>query len=76
MSRIKGLNAAKLQPIDAELDRQSKQVIADLDEYREKNEHPDTGEQLTKADIEEMPWLSSNAIAKTQEEEVAKRGRG
>ena len=29
---------------------------------REKNEHPDTKEQLTKADIKEMLWLSPDVI--------------
>ncbi|KAL9041818.1 MAG: hypothetical protein Q9214_003976, partial [Letrouitia sp. 1 TL-2023] len=69
LSRAKGVSAAKLKFHDAQLDRQGKQVLAELDECREKNEHPDTGEQLTDTDIEEMPWLSSDAIAMTQEED-------
>ena len=36
---------------------------------REKNEHPDTGEQLTKADIKEMPWLSPDVIINDQDDE-------
>lgn len=69
LSGKKGLSPAKLQRIDAQLDRQNEQLLAELDQCREKNEHPDTGEQLTSADIEEMPWLSPDAIVKTQDEE-------
>ena len=36
---------------------------------REKNEHPDTGEQLTKAGIKEMPWLSPDVIINDEDDE-------
>jgi len=69
LSGIKGLSPAKLKRIDAQLDVQNEQLLAELDQCREKNEHPDTGEQLTKADIEEMPWLSPEVIIKTEDDD-------
>ena len=69
LSGMKGLSPAKLKRIDAQLDRQNEQLLAELDQCREKNEHPDTGEQLTDDDIEKMPWLSPDAIIETKEEE-------
>ena len=69
LSGMKGLSPAKLRRIDAQLDRQNEQLLAELDQYREKNEHPDTGEQLASADIERMPWLSLDAIPKTKDED-------
>ncbi len=47
---MKGLSPAKLKRIDAQLDRQDEQLLAEVDECRERKEHPDTGEQLTSAD--------------------------
>ena len=58
----RGMSPAKLQRINASLDRQSKKLLAKLDRYRKNEKHPDTGEPLTSTDIEEMPWLSSDAI--------------
>ncbi len=44
---MKGLSPAKLKRIDAQLDRQNEQLLAEVNECRERKEHPDTGEQLT-----------------------------
>ena len=53
LSGMKGLNPTKLKRIDVQLDHQNEQLLMELDNCREQNEHPDTGEQLTKADIED-----------------------
>lgn len=66
LSGMKKFNPAKFKRIDAQLDRQNEQLFAELDQCREKNEHPDTGEQLANADIERMPWLSPDAIPKIE----------
>ncbi|KAL9127047.1 MAG: hypothetical protein Q9217_004011 [Psora testacea] len=72
LSGMKGLSPAKLQRIDAQLDRQNEQLLAELDQCREDNEHPDTGKQLTSADIDEMPWLSPDAMVQNQDEDSDK----
>lgn len=69
LSGMKGLSPAKLKRIDAQLDRQNEQLLVELDQCRENNEHPDTGEQLTEDDIEKMPWLSPDAIFETKDKE-------
>ena len=68
LSKLKGLSPSKLQRIDALLDSQNAQLRYELDLCREKNEHPDTGEQLTDADIEQMPWLSPYKMSKPEDE--------
>ncbi len=55
LSGMKGLSSVKLKRIDAQLNRQNEQLLAKLDQCREKNEHSDIGEQLTNDDIEKMP---------------------
>ena len=69
LSGMKGLSPSKLSRIDAQLDHQNEQLLAELDHCREKREHPDTGEQLTSRDIEEMPWLSPDAIVKPEDDD-------
>ncbi len=69
LSGMKGLSPAKLRRIDAQLDVQNEQLLAELDRYRENNEHPDTGEQLTNADIKKMPWLSPDVIITTEDDD-------
>lgn len=69
LSGMKGLSPAKLRRIDAQLDVQSEQLLAELDQCRENNEHPDTGEQLTEADIKKMPWLAPDVIMKTEDDD-------
>ena len=69
LSGMKGLSPAFLSRIDATLDRQNKQLLDELDECREKNQHPDTGKQLTQSDIEEMPWLSPDTIRQTEDDD-------
>jgi hypothetical protein len=68
LSGMKGLSPAKLQRIDAEWDRQNAQLLIELDQCRERNEHPDTELQLTNADIEQMPWLSLDEMQKPENE--------
>lgn len=58
LAGMKGMSPVKLNRLDAQLDSQNEQLRAELDACRENNEHPDTGEQLTNSDIQEMPWLS------------------
>lgn len=62
LSAMKGLSPAKLKRIDAQLNRQNEKLLAEVDQCRANNVHPDTGDQLTSHDIEEMSWLSSDAI--------------
>ena len=69
LSGMKGLSAVKLKRIDVQLDHQNEQLLTELDNCREHNEHPDTDEQLTKADIEEMPWLSPDTIRQTEDDQ-------
>ncbi len=69
LSGMKGLSPAKLRRIDAQLDVQNEQLLAELDQCRENNEHPDTGEQLTNADIKKMPWLSPDVIITTEDDD-------
>ena len=68
LSKMKGLSPSKLKRIDGLLDEQNAQLRYELDLCREKNEHPDTGEQLTDADIEQMPWLSPYKMSKPEDE--------
>jgi len=51
---MKGLSFVKLKRIDAQLNRQNEQLLAELDQCREKNEHSNIGKQLTDDDIERM----------------------
>ncbi len=69
LSGMKGLSPAKLRRVDAQLDIQNEQLLAELDQCRENNEHPDTGEQLTKADIKKMPWLLADVMIKTEDDD-------
>ena len=68
LSGMKELSPTKLKRIDVQLNHQNEQLLTELDNCREQNEHPDTEEQLTKADIEEMPWLSPDTIRQTENE--------
>ncbi len=72
LSEMKELSPAKLKRIDAQLNRQNEQLLAELDQCREKNEHPDTEEQLTDDDIVKMSWLSPDAIIEIKKEENEK----
>lgn len=56
--KMKGFSPNKLKRIDELLDKQNAQLRYELDLCQKKNEHSDTGEQLTDADIEQMSWLS------------------
>lgn len=47
-------------------------LLVELDQYREKNIHPDTREPLTSTDVDEMPWLSPDVVVKTQGEDSDK----
>ncbi len=67
LSEMKELSSVKLKRIDAQLNRQNEQLLAELDQCREKNEHSDIEKQLTNDDIEKMPWLSPDAIFETKE---------
>jgi hypothetical protein len=69
LSGMKELSPAKLKHIDAQLNRQNEELLAELDQCRADNVHPDTGEQLTSHDIEEMPWLSPDAIFQTKDKD-------
>lgn len=69
LSGMKGLSPVKLRLIDQKLERQKEQLLNELDGCRERNEHPDTGEQLTESDIEEMPWLSPEMILQTEDDD-------
>jgi len=69
LSGMKGLSPAILRRIDAQLDVQNEQLLAELDQCQENNEHPDTGEQLTNADIKKMPWLSPDVIITTEDDD-------
>jgi len=51
---MKELSSVKLKRIDAQLDRQNEQLLAELDQCREKNEHLNIEKQLTNDDIEKM----------------------
>ena len=66
---IKGMSRTKLDKIDTKLTRQNEELLAELDNCRENNEHPDTGEKLTSKDIEDMPWLSPDAIPDIKKDE-------
>ena len=68
LSKMKGLSPSKLKRIDGLLDEQNAQLRYEFNLCREKNEHPDTGEQLTDADIEQMPWLSPYKMSKPEDE--------
>jgi len=54
LSEMKELSSVKLKCIDAQLNRQNEQLLAKLDQYREKNEHSNIEKQLTNDDIEKM----------------------
>lgn len=69
LSGVKKLSPSLLRRDDAKLDTQNEQLLAELDECRKNNEHPDTGEQLTKAELEEMPWLSPDTIRQMSNDE-------
>ncbi len=68
LSGMKGVSPAKLKRIDAALDRQTEMLLEELDQCRENNEHPDTGEKLTNDDIKDMPWLASEATPNNENE--------
>ncbi|MCJ1278324.1 hypothetical protein MMC21_006139 [Puttea exsequens] len=57
---LKGLSETKLRAIDEQVDQQGDELRRELDLMKEDNKHPDTGKALTSADIEDMPWLSSD----------------
>jgi len=73
LSEMKELSSVKLKRIDAQLNRQNEQLLAKLDQCREKNEHSNIGKQLTNDDIERMSWLSSNAIIETKKKKKKKK---
>ena len=52
------------------MDCQNEQLLAELNHCRKNNEHPDIEEQLISAEIEEMLWLSPDAIFTTQDKET------
>ena len=66
--KMKGFSPSKLKRIDGLLDEQNAQLRYELDLCREKNEHSNTEEQLTDADIEQMSWLSSYKMSKSEDE--------
>ncbi len=53
-SEMKELSFVKLKCIDAQLNCQNEQLLAKLDQCREKNEHLNIEEQLTNDDIKKM----------------------
>ena len=55
LSGMKGFSPVKLQRIDALLNRQNAQLRAELDQCRKKNVNSNIEEQLTSADIDQMP---------------------
>ncbi len=65
---IKRFNSAKLQRINALLNRQNAQLLAKFDQCREKNVHSNIEKQLTNVDIKQMSWLSLNEIIKIENE--------
>jgi len=73
LSEMKELSSVKLKCIDAQLDCQNEQLLAELDQCREKNEHSNIEKQLTNDDIEKMSWLSSNAIIETKKKKKKKK---
>ncbi len=72
LSEMKKLSSVKLKRIDAQLNRQNEQLLAKLNQCREKNEHLNIEEQLTNDDIEKMSWLLLNAIFKTKKKKKKK----
>lgn len=76
LSRMNELSPAKLKRIDAVLNRQIEMLLKELNQCRENNEHPDTGEKLTDDDIKEMPWLAFEAIPKIKSEEIDAEDEG
>ena len=73
LSEIKELSSVKLKRIDAQLNRQNEQLLAKLDQCREKNEHSNIEKQLTNDNIENMSWLLSNAIFETKKKKKKKK---
>lgn len=69
LSGMKELSPAKLKHINAQLNRQNEELFAQLDQCRADKVHPETGEQLTSHDIEEMPWLSPDVIFWTKDKD-------
>jgi len=53
-SEMKELSSVKLKRIDAQLNHQNEQLLAKLDQCREKNEHSNIEKQLTNDDIKKM----------------------
>jgi len=54
LSEMKKLSSVKLKRIDAQLNHQNEQLLAKLDQCREKNKHLNIKEQLTNDDIKRM----------------------
>ena len=71
LSKQKGMGPASLKRIDNQMDRDGKIRLKDLNACRRDNIHPDLKRQLTEAEVQEMPWLSTDAETEnnTKEEE-------
>ena len=72
---INGFNFLKLQHVNMLLNHESEKLLVKLNQCWERNEHLDTGEQLTSADIKEMLWLLLDMILKSQGEDKGEENK-
>jgi uncharacterized protein YecT (DUF1311 family) len=65
---VKEFNTVKLQRLDAKLNRQYEQLLIQVNQCREKNEHWNIEEQPINVDIEQMSWLFQKKLLKFEKE--------
>ena len=65
----KWLSAAKLELYKPKIEYQMNAMAAQLQKYRNKYIHPDTGKRLTSQNIQDMPWLSNEEQDEDEDEE-------